>query len=80
MSYDLGHSRSYINNISSGKALPSMNEFFAICEYLNITPNEFFNVNAPDPSTTHKLWNRIQCLDSNDQLLLLNIAERLKKK
>ena len=23
MSYDLGHSRGYINNISSGKALPS---------------------------------------------------------
>ena len=31
MSYDLGHSRGYINNISSGKSLPSMTEFFAIC-------------------------------------------------
>ena len=30
MSYDLGHSRGYINNISSGKTLPSMTEFFAI--------------------------------------------------
>ena len=29
MSYDLGHSRGYVNNISSGKALPSMGEFFA---------------------------------------------------
>ena len=28
MSYDLGHSRSYINNITSGKSLPSMIEFF----------------------------------------------------
>ncbi len=24
MSYDLGHSRGYINNISSGKSLPSV--------------------------------------------------------
>ena len=31
LSYDLGHSRGYINNISSGKSLPSMSEFFAIC-------------------------------------------------
>ena len=32
MSYDLGHSRGYINNISSGKSLPSLAELFAICE------------------------------------------------
>lgn len=31
LSYELGHSRGYINNISSGKSLPSMSEFFAIC-------------------------------------------------
>ena len=30
MSYDLGHSRGYIYNISSGKALPPLKEFFAI--------------------------------------------------
>mgnify|MGYP002540763739 CR=1 FL=1 len=41
MSYDLGHSRGYINNISSGKTLPSMTEFFAICDYFDITPEEF---------------------------------------
>ena len=27
MSYDLGHSRSYVYNISSGKSLPPMAEF-----------------------------------------------------
>ena len=27
MSYDLGHSRGYINNISSGKTLPPLKEF-----------------------------------------------------
>ena len=26
MSYDLGHSRGYVNNITSGKTLPSMSE------------------------------------------------------
>lgn len=42
MSYDLGHSRGYINNISSGKTLPSMTEFLAICEYFGITPIRVF--------------------------------------
>ena len=32
MSLDMGHSKSYIQSISSGKALPSMSEFLYICE------------------------------------------------
>ena len=43
MSLDLGHSDSYIRNITSGKALPSMSEFLYICEYLGVTPKEFFD-------------------------------------
>ena len=41
MSYDLGHCRGYINNISSGKSLPSITEFFSICEYFDLyySPN-----------------------------------------
>ena len=30
MSYDLGHSRGYVYNISSGKALPPLKEFFSM--------------------------------------------------
>lgn len=41
MSYDLGHSRGYIYNISSGKALPPLKEFFAICDYFGLTPAQF---------------------------------------
>lgn len=46
MSYDLGHSRGYINNISSGKSLPSLSEFFSICDYFEITPPNFLMLNA----------------------------------
>ena len=42
MSLDLGHSTSYIRGITSGRSLPSMSEFLYICEYLGITPSEFF--------------------------------------
>lgn len=47
LSYDLGHSRGYINNITSGKSLPSMSEFFSICNYFQITPIEFLIQNIP---------------------------------
>lgn len=54
MSYDLGHSRSYIYNISSGKALPPMKEFFAICEYFDIAPRDFFDSDRKYPELVQK--------------------------
>lgn len=41
MSTDLGHSKSYIQSITSGRALPSLSEFLYICEYLSVTPKDF---------------------------------------
>ncbi|MFR6378438.1 MAG: helix-turn-helix domain-containing protein [Oscillospiraceae bacterium] len=49
MSYDLGHSRGYIYNISSGKALPPLKEFFAICDYFGLTPAQFFDEGTQNP-------------------------------
>ena len=43
MSLSLGQSESYINKIENQKALPSMNMFFYMCEYLGVTPEEFFS-------------------------------------
>ena len=40
MSLSIGQNAGYINNIETGKALPSMTSFFYICEYLGITPQE----------------------------------------
>lgn len=42
MSLDLDKSGSYIRNITSGVALPSMKELFRIIDYLGLTPAEFF--------------------------------------
>ena len=49
MSYDLGRSRGYIYNISSGKSLPPMKEFLQICDYFNITPAQFFEPQSLPP-------------------------------
>ena len=50
MSYDLGHSRSYVYNISSGKSLPPMAEFLQICNYFDITPSQFFDESEENPA------------------------------
>lgn len=80
MSYDLGHSRGYINNISSGKALPSMLEFFAICEYFEITPIEFFDKNLHNPKMINQVFLDLEQLSESDlNLIHLNIIRLLKK-
>ncbi len=41
MSLALGQNESYINRIENKKSFPSMQVFFYICEYLDVTPKEF---------------------------------------
>ena len=80
MSYDLGHSRGYIYNISSGKALPSMAEFFAICDYFAISPVEFFDTNQNNPILITKVIEELKTLSDDDIVLLLTLIYRLNDK
>lgn len=43
MSIALGQNVNYINLIENGKRFPSLPGFFAICDYLKITPSIFFD-------------------------------------
>jgi DNA-binding XRE family transcriptional regulator len=79
MSYDLGHSRGYIYNISSGKSLPPMKEFFSICEYFEITPSEFFDNDLKQPELIRKAVEGLNNLDDSDVLTVLGIINRLQK-
>ncbi|MCI8843472.1 MAG: helix-turn-helix transcriptional regulator [Oscillospiraceae bacterium] len=55
MSLSLGQSESYINKIENKRTLPSMSGFIYICEYLGITPQDFFNVEAPAPQKSKEV-------------------------
>lgn len=79
MSYDLGHSRGYVYNISSGKALPPMKEFFAICDYFEITPQQFFDATEQNPELIQKALVGMRKLNEDDLLMLLGIINRMLK-
>lgn len=80
MSYDLGHSRGYVHNISSGKALPPMKEFFAICDYFELTPQQFFDEGMQNPELIQKAVAGMKQLDETDLLMLLGLINRLLEK
>lgn len=50
MSLSIGQNPGYINNIESGKSKPSLEGIFYICEYLGVTPSEFFDMESSNPS------------------------------
>ena len=79
MSYDLGHSRGYVYNISSGKALPPLKEFFAICDYFDITPEEFFHAANVNPKLSREITELISQLNEDDLALTLANIKRLLK-
>ena len=79
MSYDLGRSRGYINNISSGKSLTSMSEFLSICEYFNISPKNFFDDKLEYPALITKLQDKVSSLQSSDLLFLINLIDRFSE-
>lgn len=74
MSLSIGQSPGYINNIENGVNLPSMSVFFYICDYFGITPKEFFDIEATNPSKTHELAEAAKEL-SNEQIdILIRLA------
>lgn len=49
MSLSIGQNPNYINHIETGRTLPSLTGILYICEYLGITPSEFFDTENKNP-------------------------------
>ena len=76
MSLSLGQNGSYINQIENRKALPSLPGLFYICEYLHITPQEFFDESNDAPVQMKDLIADLKKLDS---AMLAKIADLVKE-
>ena len=63
MSLALGQNESYINRIENGKTFPSLQAFFYICEYLQVSPKEFFDEGSPAPIKVAQIAAELQKLD-----------------
>ena len=67
MSLSIGQNPGYINNIETGKSKPSLDGIFFICEYLGVTPSEFFDMGSANPSRLDAIIKDMKKL--NDQQL-----------
>lgn len=80
MSLAIGQNPGYINNIESGKALPSMSGFFFICEYLEISPKDFFNFDNKKPHKYELLHQYLNKLSDEQIDCLTKIIKDLAQK
>ena len=75
MSLSIGQNENYINHIENGKSMPSMQVFFYICEYFNISPKEFFDEETSNPPLIKAV---IDDLNQLDEKQITNIHELIK--
>lgn len=80
MSLDMGRNSGYINAIANGKSLPSMGEFLYMCDYLGVTPSEFFDEKFEGELKYKEVDRIIRNLSDEDFELLAAFVKRLDKK
>ena len=79
MSLSLGQANNYINNIENKKSLPSMQSFFYICEYLGVTPQEFFDSGNSCPVQLKELTEEMKKLDAKALAHIAGLVEMLAR-
>lgn len=78
MSLAIGQNSSYINRIENKKAFPSMQAFFYICEYLDITPRDFFCRELEHPVKIQEIISELYKLTPNQLDTVLTVAKGLQ--
>lgn len=79
MSLSIGQSEGYINNIENKKGYPSMLVFFYICEYLNVTPSEFFDEGNHNPQKLQEMVKELKSLTDEQLNLISEMIKQMKK-
>lgn len=80
MSLAIGQNAGYINNIESGKSLPSLPGVFYICDYLGITVSEFFDCDLNNPSKLNEIVEDLKKLDARQLDTIAALVKELIKK
>ena len=80
MSLSLGQNSNYINQIENKKALPSLPVLFYICEYFDITPQQFFDEENPYPVELADLMEELKKLDSTALDHIIGLVKELNSK
>ena len=80
MSLALGQNGSYINRIENKQAFPSMQAFIYICEYVQISPQDFFDMGNPAPMKINQIIEESKKLDDIQLDTIIAVIKGLQHK
>lgn len=80
MSLTLGQSDNYINTIENKKSLPSMTAFLYICEYLGVTPKDFFDDGTSNPTLVNDIVSELKHLNNKALEHMLEFLRETNKR
>lgn len=66
----LGYKANNMNKIINFVSLPRMEKFFELCDFFNISPEEFFRYNDEDPKWTDQTFKRLQNLNEEERKII----------
>ena len=78
LSFELGMSSEYINQIETGRLNPSLDFIINFCDYFKITLSEFFDEDNKYPVENKELTKILNTLSKEKVDLLISLAKYLK--
>ena len=78
MSQSIGQSENYICNIENHHNLPSMSVFFYICDYLKVSPQEFFDLESRAPDRLSEITAKLKRLTPEQLALVSKLVDQMK--
>lgn len=77
MSLSLGEGAGYISNIENGYSWPSVEMLFEICEYLKVSPCEFFSYTQSNKQGWSYFKPIFEKLDPDEKELIIALINKL---
>ncbi len=77
MSLAIGQNPGYINHIESGHGNPSLAGILYICEYLGITPAEFFDEATEHPVKLRTITELLKQLNDEQLSIIENLIKNM---
>ena len=79
LSRKMGHHRTYIQNIVTGKSRLPHTELMELCRIFKITPEQFFSQNIENPALFQQIVDEVKGVQEADQHLMLEVARRINR-
>lgn len=79
MSNLIGMGDAYINTIENNKSMPKMEQFYFICNYLKISPSDFFDEGNSNPQRLAALMEDLKSLSDEQLATVAAVVREMKK-